>query len=206
MRCAAVSRVEVRLNSIAPRAELRKLERAQARLLTILETADDDDELLAERYANVREQIRQQTQLITELIAGQREIDQASIQTQMEVDPSSVLDGLFDADIPPARVRAVLARLFPEIIFEGKPSSRYESAFRIRFATGAALAIASGTGEVDAGETELRFLLRYSPAGHGGEARWTVRPADDANAEQPITTSRVSLAHDASACYMPVDA
>lgn len=165
------------------RAELRKLERAQTRLLNILETAEDDDELLAERYAGIREQIRQQTQLVAELLAGQREIDQASIQAQMEVDPSSVLNGLFDADIPPARVRAVLARLFPEIVFEGKPSSRYESVFRIRFAPGAALAMASGTGEIDGGEAELRFLLRYSPAGHGGEAGWTVRRVDEANAE-----------------------
>ena len=87
----------------------------------------------------------------------------------MEVHPSSVLDGLFDLDIPPARVRAVLARLFPEIIFEGKQLSRYESVFRILFAPGAALAIASGTCEIDGGETELQFLLCYSPSGKGGE-------------------------------------
>lgn len=180
------------------RAELRKLERAQTRLLNILETAEDDDELLAERYAGIREQIRQQTQLVAELVAGQREIDQASIQAQMEVDPSSVLDGLFDADIPPARVRAVLARLYPEIVFEGKPSSRYESVFRIRFAPGAALAIASGTGEIDGGETEQRFLLRYSPAGHGGEARWTVRLVDEANAESQGTSSAPSSRTDES--------
>ncbi|MCK6685586.1 MAG: hypothetical protein L6R30_24570 [Thermoanaerobaculia bacterium] len=174
------------------RAELRKLERVQARLLNMLETAEDDDELLAERYAGIREQVRQQNQRVAELVAGQRDIDQASIQAQMEVDPSSVLEGLFDADIPPARIRAVLARLFPEITFEGKPSSRYESIFRIRFATGAALAIASGTGEVDAGETELRFLLRYSPAGHGGEARWTVRPDGEADADSRTMASRLS--------------
>lgn len=183
------------------RAELRKLERAQTRLLNILETADDD-ELLAERYASVREQVRQQSQRVAELVAGQREIDQASIKAQMEVDPSSVLDGLFDADIPPARIRAVLAWLFPEIVFEGKPSSRYESVFRISFAPGAALAMASGTGEIDGGETEQRFLLRYSPAGHGGEAGWTVRLVDEANAESqgasPAPSSRTDQSFGAS--------
>ncbi len=174
------------------RAELRKLERAQARLLTILETAEDDDELLSERYASVREQVRQQSQRVAELVAGQREIDQASIKAQMEVDPSSVLDGLFDADIPPARVRAVLARLFPEIVFEGKPRGRYESAFRIRFAPGAALAMVSGTGEIDGGEIELRFLLRYSPKGQGGEGGWMVGLADEANAEPRGVASGLS--------------
>lgn len=158
--------------------------------------------MLAERYAGIREQIRQQTQLVAELLAGQREIDQASIKAQMEVDPSSVLDGLFDADIPPARIRAVLAWLFPEIVFEGKPSSRYESVFRISFAPGAALAMASGTGEIDGGETEQRFLLRYSPAGHGGEAGWTVRLVDEANAESqgasPAPSSRTDQSFGAS--------
>ncbi|MCK6375536.1 MAG: hypothetical protein L6Q69_15705, partial [Zoogloea sp.] len=62
----------------------------------------------------------------------------------------------------------------------------------------AALAIASGTGEVDAGETELRFLLRYSPAGHGGEARWTVRPDGEADAGSRTMASRLSSCEEVS--------
>lgn len=175
------------------RAELVRLERVQARLLSVLEGADEDDPLVSDRYAQARAQTREQRQHVDDLAAGLRAIDKSAIEAQLQVDPSAVLDGLFEADVPAERVRSVLARLFPEIVFEGKPASRYESVFRIRFAPGAALAMASGTGEIDGGEIELRFLLRYSPKGQGGEERWTVGRVDEALTESRAVNPGLSF-------------
>ena len=160
------------------RGELARLERIQERLSRRLATSDVEDPFLDARYAEAREGVRLQKQRVDELIAGERAVDRAAIEAQLEIDPARVLEGLFDSEVAPAHVRSVLARLFPEIVFEGK-RSKYTSIFRVQFAQGAALAIAAATPGVDESAVERRFALRYSPARRGGEAGWRVEAEPD---------------------------
>ena len=143
--------------------ELARLERGQERLSHMLASADEDDPLLTARYTEARERVRNQRLRVDTLLAGVAAVDKSAIEAQLAlVDVSRVLDSLFTTDLPPQRVRVVLARLFPDIVFEGK-LARYRSIFKIRFAVGAALALASSTGTVDETGHEMRFELRFTP-------------------------------------------
>lgn len=151
--------------------ELARLEGAQERLSRLLAFNESEDPILIERYNEARDRAQKQREAVTALIVGVEAIDKDAIAAQLEVaDPLQVLDGLFDSDLPPERVRSVLARLFPAVIFESK-RSRYQSVFSIRFAPGAAVAMVSETAVVDEEEQEMRFLLRYWA---GKSAKWTV--------------------------------
>lgn len=174
----------------AARAELARRERIQERLSRVLATSEEDDPVLHARYTEAREGVRAQRQRVAEFVAGEQAVDRAAIEAQLQVDPMKVLDGLFDADVSPARLRSVLARLFPEIVFEGK-RSRYTSIFRVQFAPGAALAIAAGTPDVDESPTELRFVLTYSPARRGREATWQVETLPEAHAHKGVAVESV---------------
>ncbi|MCC4118558.1 recombinase family protein [Aromatoleum toluclasticum] len=158
------------------RAELVRLERVQERFSRLMAASDEEDPVLIERYEEARGAARLQKRLVEELIAGAQALDRAAIEAQLQIDPRAVLDKLFEADLPPEHLRSVLARLFPEIVFEGK-QSRHRSIFRVQFAPGAALAFASATSSVDNKPVELRFVLRYSPASHLcgiKEGKWRV--------------------------------
>lgn len=169
----------------AARAELLRLERIQERLSRLLASSDEEDSVLNARYTEAREGVRSQKQRVDELVAGEQAVDRAALEAQLQVDPVKVLDGLFDAGVAPARLRSVLVRLFPEIIFEGK-RSKYTSVFRVQFAPGAALAIAAVTPGVDENPVERRFVLAYSPARRGGEAKWRVEvQPEDSNCGGP---------------------
>ncbi|BAL23461.1 recombinase family protein [Azoarcus sp. KH32C] len=170
----------------AARVELARLERIQERLSRVLATSEEDDPVLMARYAEAREGVRSQKLRVDELVAGEQAVDRAVIEAQLQVDPAVVLDGLFDSDVAPARVRSVLARLFPEIVFEGK-RSKYTSIFRVQFAPGAALAIAAVTPGVDENSVERRFVLAYSPARRGGEAKWHVDILPETRADRGAT-------------------
>ena len=105
-------------------------------------------------------------------------IDEQAIAAQLAIDPADVLAGLFDAQVPPEQLRAVLRRLFPSIVLEGR-NGRYRSLFRVQFAAGAALAQASNT-ECQIDESlECRFMLRYVPGYRtGDDRRWEVTVLD----------------------------
>ncbi len=157
----------------AAQSELARLQRVQERLSHMLTSADADDPVLTARYDETRCRVRAAQSTLTTLEAGQERVDRRAIEAQLEVEPATLLDGLFDTEIPPERVRAVLRRLFPELLLEGK-LGRYTSTFRIRFAVGAALSLASETETVMDGEIVARFQLKYTPDNRSGhnESRW----------------------------------
>ncbi|MBD5802359.1 Recombinase [Azoarcus sp. Aa7] len=158
------------------RAELVRLERVQERLSRMMAASDEDDPVLIKRYEEARGAARLQKRHVDELVAGAQALDRAAIEAQLQIDPRLVLDKLFVADLPPEHLRSVLARLFPDIVFEGK-RRRHLSIFRVQFVPGAALALASATSGVDDKPVELRFALSYSPASPLcgiKEGRWLV--------------------------------
>jgi hypothetical protein len=104
----------------------------------------------------------------------------------MQVDPKILLDSLFEQDIPAEQLRALLTRLFPQIVFEGKPHGRYTSIFGIEFDVGQAMAMASNT-EVTLGDQKAyrRYQLSYHPNALKKNPEWTVvELTDEVNVDE----------------------
>jgi site-specific DNA recombinase len=158
-------------------AELAMFRRKQERLSRMLANGDDDDPVLTERYGESRNAVRSAEERLSKLNAGSVKVDVDAIEAQLNVDPAELLECVFkDTEVAPEYLRALFTRLFPSIVLEGK-AGRYLSFFRIQFATGAALSLATETAKVDEGVNELRFALRYTPDNRSGRTqRWSVEP------------------------------
>ena len=157
------------------RVELARQVRAQDRLSRLLAADDMGDSMLESRYSEARAKVRDLQDRVEELEAGKSRIPPDVLEAQLQVDPAEVLAGLFQEDLPPHRLRTVIGRLFPSVVFLGK-ERRYTALFSLRFAPGIALAEASGTTAVVNEQVEMRFSLSYSPSSHfdAREQRWTV--------------------------------
>ena len=154
--------------------ELKSLQHKQVRLAHLLANVDQDDPILEARYEETRRLVRAAEAQLLVLAAGQVEVNEEAVAAQLEVEPAEILAGVFDANLPPEKLREVLRRLFPSIVLEGK-EGRYRSRFRLRFAVGAALAIASETESQLNEWLECRFELRYVPDNRTGNGpRWEV--------------------------------
>lgn len=166
-------------------SEIAKLNRIQIRLSHLLANAGDDDPLLQARYEETRGLNRQAEAKLAALTNGHAIVDDAAIEAQIQIDPSKILEGLFDADVPPEKLRSVLVRLFPEITLEGK-DGRYTTYFRIKFALGEALAMVSGTGTVIGEMLAQRYQLKYSPDNRSTDrlSLWSVTRVTDAGDEK----------------------
>lgn len=157
----------------AARSRLAQLRSSQDRLSRLLADVSNDDPVLESRYNEARDKVANMQTRLQELEAGCIEFDEKTVRTQLQVDPAEFLNGLFDADLPPERLRSILARLFPSIVFEGK-TGRYMARFRIRFAPGVALALASRTDVLEDGGAELWFKVWYTPLRRGKKGCWSV--------------------------------
>jgi len=73
---------------------------------------------------------------------------QEAMEKQLAIDPAVLLNRLFDAGQPAEKVRSVLARLLPKIIFRGK-TDRMTSVFELSYSAGAAAALVSDTVTLD---------------------------------------------------------
>lgn len=159
------------------RKQLSQLEAQQERYSRFV--ADDpEDGVMEKRYVEARKQVRDAQTKLRVLELGQPKLDKRAIEAQFAADPSGLIDDLFDADVPPEKLRTVLSRLFPSIVFAGK-RGRYTSFFRIEFVAGTALSMASGTETVDTGAHTQHFELRYTPSNRL-PGRWTVTVIDAA--------------------------
>ena len=157
------------------RAELARQSRAQDRLSHLLAQDDTEDATLEKRYAEARTRVRDLQARVEALEAGRTRIDPDVLERQLQIDPADVLVNPFESDIEPHKLRTVLGRLFPSIVFEGK-ERRYTALFTLRFAPGAALALASKTDTLVDEAVELHYRLQYSPRSHfaGDEQHWSV--------------------------------
>lgn len=170
--------------------QLKKLEATQKRLARMLTGVETDDEVLEQRYAETKAEMAQLREHIGQLQGGAQPIDAAAIQAQLQVDLRPLLERLFDTTQSPQALRALLARLLPSVVFEGKSlHSRYISHFSVKFCLGTALAIASGTQLVTRCELQARFMLQYKPATGKGTrtpASWSVQTVETITA---VTTA-----------------
>jgi hypothetical protein len=182
------------LDALRKRASsLEALQERYSRLLA----GDPEDGVMEKRYIETRAQVRETQAKLGALEAGQAKLDERAIEAQLTVDPGVLLDDLFAADVPPEKLRALLSRLFPAIVFAGK-KGRYAAFFSIEFAAGAALSIASGTGTVDVGAVTRHFALRYLPdyrSGRGpGWNATAIDAADMPKAREPRALRTASVA------------
>lgn len=148
---------------------LAQLRNAQDRLSRMLTAITEDDPVLEKRYHEARQKVLEAEKHLASLEAGLVRVDAAAAAAQRKIDPSTLIDQLFTADIPPEKLRAVLANIFPKIIFEGKlpppPGHRYSrvSFLRVHLAPGAALAHASDTSQILSDELVLHIRMSYFP-------------------------------------------
>lgn len=159
----------------ACKARLAKLQAARQRLSHMLVDVTEEDSVLMQRYEETRKKVDIEQKRLDTLEASHVAVDAKTVEAQLLADPAKLLDGIFESDIAPERLRALLTRLFPTIVFEGK-NGRYLSIFRIGFVPGAALAMASDTEAMMCESLECRFELKYwSISGRGGnQPFWTV--------------------------------
>lgn len=165
---------------------LKKLKNAQERISCMLADAEGDDETLAKRYKETRKQVNEVQQQLAKLQTGSQLLDRAAVEAQLQIDPRTLLSKLFDANAPPHELRTVLARLFPAVVFEGK-AGRYLSKFRVRFAPGVALGMASGTKCLTEQEVEECFTLQYIPSNQREKpGYWDVEALEPPTRAEPI--------------------
>ncbi|MCE1243790.1 recombinase family protein [Oryzomicrobium sp.] len=185
----------------ALRKRLRQLETQQERYSRLL-AGDTEDEVLEKRYLECRQQVREAKARLQRLEAGIVKLDAQAVEAQLRVDPRGTIEGFFDSELPPERLRAVLARLFPSIVFLGK-RGRYNSFFSVEFAAGSAMSLVSETETVDTKTVTLHFRLRYTPDNWmEASQRWSVAMVTaeelagtvDSPAYRPLSVSRQLMA------------
>lgn len=152
------------------KANVSRLEKVQERLSHLL--AAEDDPILFDRYQEAKSKHADAKARLQALEARQPIVDRTVIEAQLAIDPQQLIERIFEDDIPPEKLRSILARLFPAIVFEGKIKT-FTSHFSIRFSLASALAVASDTDEVDQMVLQKRYQLRYSRSPKSPEsAEW----------------------------------
>ena len=173
--------------------ELNRLLATQSRLLRMMSGDPQQDDLLQQRYDDLQPEVAQLRQRLAQLNNGHALINEKAVRAQPEVSPHALVDSLFDEQQPPQRLRTVLARVFPQVVFQRK-SSKYTSHFTVRFSIGAALALASGTEEVMVpGQLEAQFVLQYFPQHHSSKSlltqpHWTVQTVETRHWLQAVSS------------------
>lgn len=142
----------------AAKLECERAERGCARLLKAIRRQEEEDELLLTEYEEARREHQSLLRKLSELEKEQVPVDMKEVRRQLEVDPRDLIPRIWDSNRPVAEIRSLLARLFPEIVFEGK-KSRHVADVRVSLSPGVMSALASDTEPVDGSVITLRFRL-----------------------------------------------
>lgn len=99
---------------------------------------------------------------VARLEAGLAAYSEGDIKRQLSIDPRMLIGRLFDTAPVPA-LRSVLVRLFPTIVFEGRPQAHKRNAlFRVCISPGVASSVLTGTPVLDDGHVCHRFRVLSS--------------------------------------------
>lgn len=153
--------------------ELRQWGTAQQRLSRMLQALTDDDPVLESRYHETRQKVAKAETRLSHLNAKRTGAETRVEAAQQSANPSLLLDGLLESHVPAERLRSLLAKLLPRIVFLGK-IGRYTSFFKVQFPPGAVLSMATETETVNDGALELMLKLYYKPDNRSGSGGWTV--------------------------------
>lgn len=142
--------------------ERDKVERGCVRLAEALRRVDEDDDLLMLQYEAARSEHKKLQEQVRVLEQRIHNVDKAAIRKQLELDPRDLVPAIWTTDLPPERVRAMLTRLFDEIVFESKPE-RFVAIVRVTVKPGSLVATLTGTAAMDAEVVTLRFKVSTGP-------------------------------------------
>lgn len=140
------------------RQRISKREGKLKLLLRLLSSAETEDPAVEQEYQHVLNDKRHLFAELAGLEAVWSKMDKAVIEHQLEVNPREFLPHLFSEKVPAEKTRAALRRLFPKIVFLGKPS-RFCSEFALEFAPGVTLAEFSETRVIDDGVVTLEYSV-----------------------------------------------
>ncbi|OOG22669.1 hypothetical protein B1C78_14680 [Thioalkalivibrio denitrificans] len=142
----------------AARLECERAARGCGRLLKAIRRQEGEDELLLNEYEEARREHQSLLRKLSELEKERVPVDMENVRRQLEVDPRDLIPRIWDSNRPVAEIRSLLARLFPEIVFEGK-RSRHVADVRVSLSPGIMSALASNTEPMDGSLITLRFRL-----------------------------------------------
>lgn len=142
--------------------ERDKVERGRVRLAEALRRVDQDDELLLGQYEEARAEYVKLQEQIRALEQRIHNVDKTAIRKQLESDPRELVPAIWTSDLPPERVRAMLTKLFDEIVFESKPE-RFVAIVRVTVKPGSLVATLTGTAPLDAEVVTLRYRVSTGP-------------------------------------------
>jgi site-specific DNA recombinase len=142
------------------------------RLMSSSETADDAVEV---EYKEVLAESRKLNEELKQAETRWSKMDASAIERQLEIDPLTLIPKLFSGEASTEKSRAALRRLFPKIVFLGKPI-RFCSDFKIDIAPGVGLADWSKTKVMH--DSETTFLYRAT-AGAKRPSIWKVEEIRD---------------------------
>ncbi len=149
------------------RKDLVRLDHARKQYLALIDCGAASDEEVMRRYALNSSERQVVSARIAELERRATAIDTKAIQAQLSVDPSALVDILFESGFPPERLRAMITRVFPHIAFLGKHGPG-TAEYELEVAPGVVLAEASGTDVIDTGTSRMIFrvkMKRTTPIG-----------------------------------------
>lgn len=123
------------------------------RLMSSLETADNAVEV---EYKEVLAESRKLMEELNQAETRWSKIDASAIEHQLKIDPLTLIPKLFSGEASAEKTRAALRRLFPKIVFLGKPAP-FSSDFKVDIAPGVALADWSKTKVMHDSTTTLFY-------------------------------------------------
>lgn len=140
------------------RKRLAKIDGKVKLFARLLASSETDDPSLEQQYRQIVAEKRQLATELASLETAWSTMDTTAIERQLEVNPRHLLPHLFSGAVPAAETRAALRRLFPRIVFHGKPE-RFSSLFTVELAQGATVAEVSDTPVIDTEMMTKRFKV-----------------------------------------------
>lgn len=134
--------------------------KARTRLLELVSSVSDGDSEVLQRFREVDAELKSIRLQIKEITERKLALNEKVIKTQMKVDPIPILRNIFDSGVSPQRLRAVIAQIFPRIIFRGKPEPQ-KALFELQMCAGAIHAVATDSAVLESSTVQLRFLSTW---------------------------------------------
>lgn len=146
------------------KAQVARANRVMTKLASALVAVNDEEAeaVIHAEMASAAEIRRAASDKVKKLEANAKGADEAHIKAQLDADPRTVLEGLFDTTEGPL-LREILSQVFPSIVFAGRAAAHTrESHFQVAVAPGMAAAVLTGTTAVDSAAVASRFRVQSS--------------------------------------------
>lgn len=141
------------------------------RLASALASVGDDDDIILTEYKKAKRQLDVMEKKIEDLQTRNVQVNPAILEQQLAIDPASLIPRIFGPEVENEKARALLCRIFKEILFMDKPET-YVSIFRVTIFNGVVAAILSDTNLLDTEPTVMTYQLT---AGSKRPSVWEIK-------------------------------